>query len=151
MVNYTNKVYREDPWSDKIMNMQGFIIIRDENAILSGINDLAPRFLWDVTTHMLENEESKPEKVLICRKKFWSIVWGGLRPKAAVFMTYFAFPFISLTKRGYSAPVSGYYSAPVLSRWVSYYWKSRCHSAKGTQKNTWKRKEDHTGFPSATI
>lgn len=33
-----------------------------------------------------------------------------LRPKAVVFMTYFAFPFISLTKRGYSAPVSGYYS-----------------------------------------
>uniref|UniRef100_A0A0D9ZYG6 Methyltransferase n=1 Tax=Oryza glumipatula TaxID=40148 RepID=A0A0D9ZYG6_9ORYZ len=59
---------------DRIIRPEGFIIIRDENAILSGINDLAPKFLWDVTTHMLENEESKPEKVLICRKKFWSIV-----------------------------------------------------------------------------
>ncbi|EAY97833.1 hypothetical protein OsI_19755 [Oryza sativa Indica Group] len=59
---------------DRIIRPEGFIIIRDENAILSGINDLAPKFLWDVTTHMLENEESKPEKVLVCRKKFWSIV-----------------------------------------------------------------------------
>uniref|UniRef100_A0A0E0L1W7 Methyltransferase n=1 Tax=Oryza punctata TaxID=4537 RepID=A0A0E0L1W7_ORYPU len=59
---------------DRIIRPEGFIIIRDENAILSRINDLAPKFLWDVTTHMLENEESKPEKVLVCRKKFWSIV-----------------------------------------------------------------------------
>ncbi|KAG8085401.1 hypothetical protein GUJ93_ZPchr0010g7503 [Zizania palustris] len=59
---------------DRITRPKGFIIIRDENDILSEINGLAPKFLWDVTTHMLENEESKPEKVLIFRKKFWAIV-----------------------------------------------------------------------------
>ncbi|KAL5231285.1 hypothetical protein ABZP36_030061 [Zizania latifolia] len=59
---------------DRITRPKGFIIIRDENDILSEINGLAPKFLWDVTTHMLENEESKPEKVLICRKKFWAVV-----------------------------------------------------------------------------
>jgi hypothetical protein len=57
-----------------ILDIQGFIIIRDENTTLSRISDLAPRFLWDVTTHTLENEEDRPEQVLICRKKFWAII-----------------------------------------------------------------------------
>ena len=59
---------------DRIIRPQGFIIIRDENTTLSRISDLAPKFLWDVTTHTLENEENRPEQVLICRKKFWAIV-----------------------------------------------------------------------------
>jgi hypothetical protein len=50
------------------------MIIRDENTTLSRISDLAPKFLWDVTTHTLENEEDRPEQVLICRKKFWAII-----------------------------------------------------------------------------
>lgn len=58
---------------DRIIRPQGFIIIRDEKNTLSRIIDLAPKFLWDVTTHMLENEENGTEKVLICRKKFWAI------------------------------------------------------------------------------
>ena len=59
-----------------LLDIQGFIIIRDENTTLSRISDLAPKFLWDVTTHTLENEENMPEQVLICRKKFWAIIWG---------------------------------------------------------------------------
>ena len=72
---YDNLVRREESsLSDKIMNTQGFIIIRDEKNTLSRIIDLAPKFLWDVSTHMLENEENGTELVLICRKKFWAIV-----------------------------------------------------------------------------
>lgn len=54
--------------------LQGFIIIRDEEHIISRINDLAPKFLWDVESHLLENKEKKMETVLICRKKFWAIL-----------------------------------------------------------------------------
>lgn len=56
------------------MPIQGFIIIRDEESIVSTIRNLAPKFLWDVTSHALENEEKKKEPVLVCRKKFWAIV-----------------------------------------------------------------------------
>ena len=74
-LHYDNLVRREESsLSDKIMNTQGFIIIRDEKNTLSRIIDLAPKFLWDVRTHMLENEENGTELVLICRKKFWAIV-----------------------------------------------------------------------------
>ncbi|CAN6333276.1 unnamed protein product [Urochloa humidicola] len=59
---------------DRIIRPQGFIIIRDEKNTLSRIIDLAPKFLWDVSTHMLENEENGTEQVLICKKKFWAIV-----------------------------------------------------------------------------
>ncbi|XP_020274387.1 probable methyltransferase PMT7 [Asparagus officinalis] len=59
---------------DRIIRPQGFIIIRDQKSILSRIKTLAPKFLWDVTSHMLENEEKQTEPVLICRKKFWAIV-----------------------------------------------------------------------------
>ncbi|KAM0897133.1 hypothetical protein ACQ4PT_022749 [Festuca glaucescens] len=59
---------------DRIIRPQGFIIIRDENTTLSRISDLAPKFLWDVSTRTLENEENRPEQVLICRKKFWAII-----------------------------------------------------------------------------
>ncbi|KQK06572.1 probable methyltransferase PMT7 [Brachypodium distachyon] len=59
---------------DRIIRPQGFIIIRDDDTTHSRIIDLAPKFLWDVTTHSLENEENRPEQVLICRKKFWAIV-----------------------------------------------------------------------------
>ena len=57
-----------------ILIFQGFVIIRDDESIISRIRDLAPKFLWDVTTHKLENEDKKMEPVLICRKKFWAIV-----------------------------------------------------------------------------
>ncbi|RRT47239.1 hypothetical protein B296_00050516 [Ensete ventricosum] len=56
------------------MPIQGFIIIRDEESTVSTIRNLAPKFLWDVTSHVLENEEKKKELVLVCRKKFWAIV-----------------------------------------------------------------------------
>ncbi|KAM0885993.1 hypothetical protein ACQ4PT_029978 [Festuca glaucescens] len=59
---------------DRIIRPQGFIIIRDVNTTLSRISDLAPKFLWDVTSRTLENEENMPEQVLICRKKFWAII-----------------------------------------------------------------------------
>ncbi|CAL9106000.1 unnamed protein product [Musa acuminata var. zebrina] len=59
---------------DRIIRPQGFIIIRDEESIVSTIRNLAPKFLWDVTSHVLENEEKKKEPVLVCRKKFWAIV-----------------------------------------------------------------------------
>lgn len=59
---------------DRIIRPQGFIIIRDEESITSRIRQIAPKFLWEVESHMLENEEKKMETVLFCRKKFWAIV-----------------------------------------------------------------------------
>lgn len=59
---------------DRLARPLGFIIIRDEEHIISRINDLAPKFLWDVESHLLENKEKKMETVLICRKKFWAIL-----------------------------------------------------------------------------
>lgn len=54
--------------------MQGFIVIRDDETITSRIQDLAPKILWEVESHLLENKEKKTETVLICRKKFWAVV-----------------------------------------------------------------------------
>ncbi|KAI3973481.1 hypothetical protein MKW92_013612 [Papaver armeniacum] len=59
---------------DRIIRPQGFIIIRDEESIISRLKGLASKFLWDVESHILETEEKKPEHVLICRKRFWAIV-----------------------------------------------------------------------------
>ncbi|XAR69615.1 Sarcosine/dimethylglycine N-methyltransferase [Bertholletia excelsa] len=59
---------------DRVTRPQGFIIIRDEESIVSRIRNIASKFLWDVQSHMLENEEKKTEPVLICRKKFWAVV-----------------------------------------------------------------------------
>ncbi|EEF28705.1 probable methyltransferase PMT7 isoform X1 [Ricinus communis] len=59
---------------DRITRPQGFIIIRDEESITSRIRDLAPKFLWEVKSHSLENKDKKLETVLICRKIFWAIV-----------------------------------------------------------------------------
>lgn len=59
---------------DRMIRPQGFIIIRDEESIVSTVQNLAPKFLWDFTLHMLENEEKKTEPVLVCRKKFWAII-----------------------------------------------------------------------------
>lgn len=58
----------------KTINVQGLVIIRDVESITSRVRDLAPKFLWDVESHVLENKEKKIETVLICRKKFWAIV-----------------------------------------------------------------------------
>ncbi|XP_024025427.1 probable methyltransferase PMT7 isoform X1 [Morus notabilis] len=59
---------------DRIARPQGFIIVRDDESITSRIKDLAPKFLWEVESHLLEDKEKKKESVLICRKKFWAIV-----------------------------------------------------------------------------
>ncbi|KAG8646462.1 probable methyltransferase PMT7 [Manihot esculenta] len=59
---------------DRIIRPQGFIIIRDDEAVTSRIRDLAPKFLWEVKSHSLENKEQKLETVLICKKKFWTII-----------------------------------------------------------------------------
>ncbi|KAJ7976670.1 S-adenosyl-L-methionine-dependent methyltransferases superfamily protein [Quillaja saponaria] len=59
---------------DRLTRPQGFIIIRDDKSIVSRIQQLAPKFLWEVKSHLLENKEKKMETVLICRKKFWAIV-----------------------------------------------------------------------------
>lgn len=56
------------------MNAQGFIIIRDDELIISRVREIAPMFLWEVESHSLENEQKQMETVLICRKKFWAIV-----------------------------------------------------------------------------
>lgn len=56
------------------INLQGFVIIRDEEHIVARIKDMAPNFMWDVEEHLLENKEKKMEPVLFCRKKFWAIV-----------------------------------------------------------------------------
>ncbi|KAJ4979591.1 hypothetical protein NE237_010371 [Protea cynaroides] len=59
---------------DRVLRPQGFIIIRDDESIVSRIKDLAPKFLWDVKSHLLEDKQKKMEHVLICRKKFWAII-----------------------------------------------------------------------------
>ncbi|KAK6945196.1 putative S-adenosyl-L-methionine-dependent methyltransferase [Dillenia turbinata] len=62
---------------DRIIRPQGFIIIRDEEPIITRITDIAPKFLWEVESHFLENDQKKMEPVLICRKKFWAIIQGN--------------------------------------------------------------------------
>ncbi|PWA98861.1 S-adenosyl-L-methionine-dependent methyltransferase [Artemisia annua] len=59
---------------DRLIRPQGFIIIRDNESIISRIRDIAPKFLWDVNSYVLENHQTQSEPVLICRKKFWAIV-----------------------------------------------------------------------------
>ncbi|KAG6694361.1 probable methyltransferase PMT6 isoform X1 [Carya illinoinensis] len=59
---------------DRIIRPQGFIIIRDEESIASRIIDVAPKFLWEVKSHLVENDKKRMESVLICRKKFWAIL-----------------------------------------------------------------------------
>ncbi|KAI6696892.1 hypothetical protein NL676_017011 [Syzygium grande] len=59
---------------DRILRPEGFIIIRDEESTIQRIRDIAPKFLWEVESHMLENKEKKLENVLVCQKKFWAIV-----------------------------------------------------------------------------
>ncbi|CAL1352320.1 unnamed protein product [Linum trigynum] len=59
---------------DRMLRPQGFVIIRDDESITSRIRNLAPKFLWEVESHSLQNKAKKDETVLICRKKFWSIV-----------------------------------------------------------------------------
>lgn len=59
---------------DRMIRPQGYIIVRDEESIISRITDLAPKFLWDAQLQVLENDQKKPEQVLFCRKKFWAIV-----------------------------------------------------------------------------
>ncbi|WCJ33340.1 S-adenosyl-L-methionine-dependent methyltransferases superfamily protein [Euphorbia peplus] len=59
---------------DRIIRPQGFIIIRDDESVTTRVRDLAPKFLWEVTSHSLENKQKKLETVLFCRKKFWAIV-----------------------------------------------------------------------------
>ncbi|XP_039013492.1 probable methyltransferase PMT7 isoform X2 [Hibiscus syriacus] len=59
---------------DRVLRPQGFVIIRDEDSITSRIQDLAPKFLWEVESHILENKMMQRETVLICRKKFWAII-----------------------------------------------------------------------------
>ncbi|KAH1123410.1 hypothetical protein J1N35_006570 [Gossypium stocksii] len=59
---------------DRILRPQGFVIIRDEDSIISRIQDLAPKFLWEFESHILENKEKQREQLLICRKKFWAVL-----------------------------------------------------------------------------
>lgn len=54
--------------------MQGFVIIRDNKQITSRIRDIAPKFLWEVESHLMENKQKELEPVLIARKKFWAII-----------------------------------------------------------------------------
>ncbi|CAO2831643.1 unnamed protein product [Amaranthus hypochondriacus] len=60
--------------TDRMLRPEGFIIIRDEEPILSRIKDLAPKFLWKVSSYELESKQKQKETVLICRKMFWAIV-----------------------------------------------------------------------------
>ena len=42
--------------------------------MISKVQDLAPKFMWEVETHELQDKYKKAETVLFCRKKFWAIV-----------------------------------------------------------------------------
>ncbi|KAG6769130.1 hypothetical protein POTOM_024746 [Populus tomentosa] len=66
--------WMHDKESYQDYNVQGFIIIRDEESFTSRVQHLAPKFMWEVESHVLENKEKKTETVLICRKKFWALV-----------------------------------------------------------------------------
>ncbi|KAL4587452.1 hypothetical protein LXL04_000323 [Taraxacum kok-saghyz] len=59
---------------DRLLRPQGFVIIRDDESIISRIKDIAPKLLWEVNSYVLENQEKQSESVLICQKKFWAIV-----------------------------------------------------------------------------
>ncbi|CAI0439714.1 unnamed protein product [Linum tenue] len=59
---------------DRMLRPQGYVIVRDDESVTLRIRDLAPKFLWEVKSHSLQNKAKKDETVLICRKKFWSIV-----------------------------------------------------------------------------
>ncbi|CAN8269501.1 unnamed protein product [Cochlearia groenlandica] len=59
---------------DRIVRPQGFVVIRDEEPIISRIQELAPKFLWEVETHHLVNKYKRTEMVLFCRKRFWAII-----------------------------------------------------------------------------
>ncbi|EFH49393.1 hypothetical protein ARALYDRAFT_908291 [Arabidopsis lyrata subsp. lyrata] len=48
--------------------------LQDEESIISRVRDLAPKFLWEVETHELQDKYKKTETVLFCRKIFWAIV-----------------------------------------------------------------------------
>ncbi|KAJ0590889.1 putative S-adenosyl-L-methionine-dependent methyltransferase [Helianthus annuus] len=79
---FTNYKNQEDACSledimlemDRLIRPQGYVIIRDDESILSRIRDLGPKFLWEVTSHALENQQGVSEPVLIGQKKFWAIV-----------------------------------------------------------------------------
>ncbi|KAI3514401.1 hypothetical protein L1887_12777 [Cichorium endivia] len=81
--NYLFSHYRDDEGClledmmlemDRLVRPQGFIIIRDTDLFVSRIKELASKFLWDVTSYVLENQQGVSEPVLICQKKFWAIV-----------------------------------------------------------------------------
>lgn len=57
----------------KLVFWQGFIIIRDNESVISRIRNIAPKFLWDVDSYVLEDQQKRSEPVLIFRKKFWAI------------------------------------------------------------------------------
>ncbi|KAJ0715375.1 putative S-adenosyl-L-methionine-dependent methyltransferase [Helianthus annuus] len=59
---------------DRLIRPEGFIIIRDRESIISRIRDIAPKFLWEVRSFVLEDHQKQPEPVLICQKRFWAIV-----------------------------------------------------------------------------
>ncbi|KAI3811738.1 hypothetical protein L1987_21467 [Smallanthus sonchifolius] len=59
---------------DRLIHPQGFIIIRDHESIILRIRDIAPKFLWEVKSFVLEDQQKQSEPVIICRKKFWAIV-----------------------------------------------------------------------------
>ncbi|CAA6654100.1 unnamed protein product [Spirodela intermedia] len=59
---------------DRIIRPEGFVIIRDEESILLKVRDIAPKFLWEVQSYLLENEEKIVKPLLICKKKFWAII-----------------------------------------------------------------------------
>lgn len=59
---------------DRMLRPKGFVIIRDEEPIISRIKGLAPKYLWDVSSYQLQNKQKENESVLICKKKFWAII-----------------------------------------------------------------------------
>ncbi|CAN4109166.1 unnamed protein product [Withania somnifera] len=50
---------------DRILRLQ---------STITRIQALAPKFLWDVQLHFLEDYQKRMERVLFCRKRFWAIV-----------------------------------------------------------------------------
>ncbi|KVI03469.1 probable methyltransferase PMT6 [Cynara cardunculus var. scolymus] len=58
---------------DRLIRPQGFVIIRDDESIISRIREIAPKFLWEVKSYVLENQQQQSEPLLICQKKFWAI------------------------------------------------------------------------------
>ncbi|EPS69568.1 hypothetical protein M569_05195, partial [Genlisea aurea] len=61
---------------DRMLRPKGHVIVRGEDeGGIARIRELAGKFLWETSVELLEDDEKRTtEQVLLCRKRFWSIL-----------------------------------------------------------------------------